>query len=170
MVNFFGRQRLPQRHLCGTAPIKMCRHGRHTFVFHAPEGRASYTAGVLHALKACFICGALRRKKAPRRALFILTLPSSTAPRHRTRAASPLRHAPIKMCRHGRHTFVFHAPEGRASYTAGVLHALKACFICGALRRKKAPRRALFILTLPSSTAPRHRTRAASPAWNQGTC
>ena len=70
MVNFFGQQRLPQRHLCGTAPIKMCRHGRHTFVFHAPEGRASYTAGVLHALKACFVCGALRRKKAPRRALF----------------------------------------------------------------------------------------------------
>ena len=33
---------------------KMCRHGRHTFVFHAPEGRASYSFAVLHAPKALF--------------------------------------------------------------------------------------------------------------------
>lgn len=39
--------------------IKMCAHGAHTFVFHAPEWRASYTAGVLHAPKARFACAAL---------------------------------------------------------------------------------------------------------------
>ena len=56
---------------------KMCRHGRHTFVFHAPEGRASYSFAVLHAPKARFICGAAA-KKAPRRALFAYYILSGT--------------------------------------------------------------------------------------------
>ena len=42
------------------------------------------------------------------------------------------RHATIKMCRDPRHTFIFHAPEGRASYAEGVLHVPQARFICGA--------------------------------------
>ena len=41
----------------------------------------------------------------------------------------PLRHATIKMCRDPRHTFIFHAPEGRASYAEGVLHVPQARFI-----------------------------------------
>ena len=50
----------------------MCAHGAHTFVFHAPEGRASYTAGVLHVPKARFVCGAkLRlRRTVPRETVF----------------------------------------------------------------------------------------------------
>ena len=48
-------------------------------------------------------------------------------------------HNPIKMCAHGAHTFIFHAPEGRASYAGGVLHAPPARFICGALRRSAPP-------------------------------
>ena len=49
------------------------------------------------------------------------------------------RHATIKMCRDPRHTFIFHAPEGRASYAAGVLHVPQARFICGAQRRFSPP-------------------------------
>ena len=56
---------------------KMCRHGRHTFVFHAPEGRASYSFAVLHVPKARLICGAAA-KKAPRRALFVYYILSGT--------------------------------------------------------------------------------------------
>ena len=44
----------------------MCRDPRHTFIFHVPEGRASYAEGVLHVPQARFICGA----KAPHRATF----------------------------------------------------------------------------------------------------
>ena len=51
---------------------KMCRHGRHTFVFHAPEGRASYSFAVLHAPKARFIYGAAA-KNAPRGGCFCFT-------------------------------------------------------------------------------------------------
>ena len=32
-------------------PFKMCAHGAHTFIFHAPKGRASCAGGVLHAPK-----------------------------------------------------------------------------------------------------------------------
>ena len=54
-----------------------------------------------------------------------------------TLAENPMqRHATIKMCRDPRHTFIFHVPEGRASYAEGVLHVPQARFICGA----KAPR------------------------------
>ena len=41
----------------------------------------------------------------------------------------PLWHNSIKMCRHGRQTFIFHAPEGCASCAEGTLHTPKACFI-----------------------------------------
>ena len=58
-----------------------------------------------------------------------------------TLAENPMRrHATIKMCRDPRHTFIFHVPEGRASYAEGVLHVPQARFICGA----KAPHRATF--------------------------
>ena len=53
--------RLCARYLCAAPPIKMCRDPRHTFIFHAPEGRASYAEGVLHVPQARFICGAPRR-------------------------------------------------------------------------------------------------------------
>ena len=43
---------------------KMCRHGRHTFVFHAPEGRASFVAQP--------------QKKAPRGAFFAYYILSGT--------------------------------------------------------------------------------------------
>ena len=50
-----------------------------------------------------------------------------------TLAENPMRrHATIKMCRDPRHTFIFHVPEGRASYAEGVLHVPQARFICGA--------------------------------------
>ena len=60
-----------------------------------------------------------------------------------SRAPSSLVRPSIKMCAHGAHTFVFHAPEGRASYTAGVLHVPKARFVCGATRRT-VPRETVF--------------------------
>ena len=44
---------------------------------------------------------------------------------------SPLWQYPIKMCVHGAHSFVFHAPEGRASCAEGALHVPKARFMCG---------------------------------------
>ena len=53
----------------------------------------------------------------------------------------PLRHATIKMCRDPWHTFIFHVPEGRASYAEGVLHVPQACFICGALRAHRGAQR-----------------------------
>ena len=64
--------KFPNRSRGERLTIKMCAHGAHTFVFHAPEGRASYTVGVLHAPKARFACGAkLRlRRTVPRETLF----------------------------------------------------------------------------------------------------
>ena len=61
-----------RRHFPCYLAIKMCAHGAHTFVFHAPEGRASYTVGVLHVPKARFVCGAkLRlRRTVPRETVF----------------------------------------------------------------------------------------------------
>ena len=57
---------------CGISHRGNSVHGAHTFVFHAPEGRASYTVGVLHAPKARFACGAkLRlRRTVPRETVF----------------------------------------------------------------------------------------------------
>ena len=43
---------------------------------------------------------------------------------------SPLWQHPIKMCAHGAHSFVFHAPEGRASCAEGALHVPKARLMC----------------------------------------
>ena len=52
-------------------PFKMCAHGAHTFIFHAPKGRASYAVGVLHAPAVRFICEA---KSPPKRAFcYLLT-------------------------------------------------------------------------------------------------
>ena len=67
---------------------------------------------------------------------------AATAARHRFTSVRPT----IKMCAHGAHTFVFHAPEGRASYTAGVLHVPKARFVCGAKHRlrRTVPRETVF--------------------------
>ena len=61
-----------RRHFPCYLAIKMCAHGAHTFVFHAPEGRASYTVGMLHAPKARFACVAkLRlRRTVPRETVF----------------------------------------------------------------------------------------------------
>ena len=42
---------------------------------------------------------------------------------------SPLWQYPIKMCAHGAHSFVFHAPKGRASCGEAALHVPKARFI-----------------------------------------
>ena len=49
----------------------------------------------------------------------------ATFPKGKALRSLPLRHATIKMCRDPRHTFIFHAPEGRASYAKGVLHLRK---------------------------------------------
>ena len=67
---------------------------------------------------------------------------AATAARHRFTSVRPT----IKMCAHGAHTFVFHAPEGRASYTAGVLHVPKARFVCGEKHRlrRTVPRETVF--------------------------
>ena len=57
-----------------------------------------------------------------------------------TLAENPMRrHATIKMCRDPRHTFIFHVPEGRASYAEGVLHVPQARFICGTQHRTAPP-------------------------------
>ena len=52
-------------------PFKMCAHGAHTFIFHAPKGRASCAGGVLHAPSARFICKA---KNAASAAFFCCSL------------------------------------------------------------------------------------------------
>lgn len=61
--------KFPNRSRGERLAIKMCAH---TFVFHAPEGRASYTVGVLHVPKARFACGAKRRlrRTVPRETVF----------------------------------------------------------------------------------------------------
>ena len=70
------------------------------------------------------MAGALRRCAPPR-------LPCIAERFWRAFAENPMRrHATIKMCRDPRHTFIFHVPEGRASYAEGVLHVPQACFMC----------------------------------------
>ena len=80
------------------------------------------------------LCSAMRMECASR-------LPCIAERFWQTLAENPMRrHATIKMCRDPRHTFIFHVPEGRASYAEGVLHVPQARFICGA----KAPQGALY--------------------------
>ena len=79
MVNFFGRQRLPQRHLCGTAPINNVTARRSLLNICPKRANASspqsayFTAPQVRFNMAALPPYFTAKQKTPRRAFFWLT-------------------------------------------------------------------------------------------------